>query len=140
MDTIRCVECQVQKAPELFNERIRDSKKGKKGEKYDRCAKCVDRAKVRRMEKAKEDGKAQGKGKKREMDGSGSEDEDGVNELDVVDLEDFVHAVQELSSSETVCISARVDVSKAAPQVEESKERANHIAKVLGNFMKLHWK
>ena len=144
MPTVRCVECEVHKPPDEFNERVRDSKKGKKGEKNDRCASCVSRAKIRRKEKEKEDGKAKGTGKKRARDGSEESDDEkegGEDIGEVLTLDDFVHVVKELHQTESsIEVRARVDVSCADEVGLEERKRADRVSKVLGNFMKLHWK
>ena len=144
MPALRCVECEVYKPPEEFNERLRNTKNGKKGEKNDRCASCVSRAKLRRKEKEKEGRDSKGKGNKRTREGSEeSEEEDGEGEgiWEVIKLDDFVQAMKELNNTESsIKVQAQVDVTCADDIGLDERKRADRISKVLGNYMRLHWK
>ena len=130
----KCDTCGLQPISK-FRKRIKDSKKGKKGELGDRCGSCMD-----------DDAKRARESRKRKREEINADDQDAVQDAWKVDpgspvksWEDFIQEVD--VGAETGCfrLASRVNCSEVAPVALELDERARTLAEHIGTASLWRW-
>ena len=134
-NTKTCRRCGVAKTPGEFRERTKDSKGGKKGELTDTCNDCMIRERDYRRAK-----------RKKAAASSGSEDDENTWNIDpdlpAIPLNEFrVRLRESADGNETNSFkfAARVDCALPAPITMDTRERAEAVARLVGEETLWHW-
>lgn len=91
----------------------------------------MERAKVRR----------EAKKRSREQDSDGGEHSKTKGHLEVISLSDFLNTAADLDNRyEPIDMHTVVDVGTAGKGSATSRDRADEVAKIIGDSLSLHWK
>lgn len=126
----RCSRCKVEKEPNKFQLRQKDSSGGKKGQLTDKCTTCIEKEREYRSQKRKkEDTDAE--------DGWELPPNAAVSSVD--ELVARLGSYADPNTSGSFKFGARVDSTVVAPPSMDLRERADAIARVVGDGTLWHW-
>ncbi len=131
-----CIRCGVEKPPDQFKIRQKDSTGGKKGELTSKCAACMDEDREYQRRRRQ----------KRQRDASEGEDDDHAWEVDpdtpVTSMDDFLARLgscADANAEDTFKFAARVDCGAVAPVAQNARDRAEALVKLIGERTSWRW-
>ncbi len=120
-----CDRCGRLKPVAAFDKRVRTTLAGKAGELAALCQECVNLNKEARKRRAAA------------KNDEGNDSMADPGELDVMSLSVFFSVLEDLDGR--IDMEARVELGEKSAQDSGPKERTTAIAKVVGDYMRIHW-
>ena len=127
----RCSRCKVEKEPNKFQLRQKDSSGGKKGQLTSKCISCIDKEREYRSKKRKQE--------ESDMEGDrwGRHPDAPVDTLD--ELLSRLGSFVDPNASGSFRFATRVDCAELAPPSMGLRERADVISKMIGEGTLWRW-